>query len=75
MANAIEALSTRIILPSEIRDKLHCVYNPPGGLALQDILRLVEFWSYCQELCTQGSRGVLLYLETIFEGLALHDLR
>jgi hypothetical protein len=33
------------------------------------------FTSYCQELCTQGSRGVLRYPEAVLEGHAVHDLR
>ena len=32
-------------------------------------------WSYCQELCMEGSRGVLLHPESIVENDAVHDLR
>ena len=31
--------------------------------------------SYCQELCMQGSRGVLFYPDAILEAHAVHDLR
>jgi len=31
--------------------------------------------SYCQELCIEGSRGVLLHPESILKGPALQDLR
>src|SRR4030095_6883320 len=29
-------------------------------------------WSFCQELCTPGSRGVLCYPQSILTGHALH---
>ena len=31
--------------------------------------------SYCQELCMQGSRGVLSYPDAVLKGHAVHDLR
>src|SRR5262245_9149643 len=55
-------------IPPERRIGLH-----EHGAAAHIATRLPQ--SYCQELYTQGSRGVLLHSETILEDQALHGLR
>jgi hypothetical protein len=37
-------------------------------------IRSAAVVSYCQELCTPGSRGVLCYPESILKDRPLHDL-
>jgi hypothetical protein len=50
------------------------VFTSDLGVDVGSYEDLVFGQSYCQELCTEGSCGVLFDPEPILEGHALHDL-